>query len=293
MTARRGLFWPILLIAIGLVFLLVNFGYIRPISAVALISLWPLILILIGVDIAIGRRWPLAALGIDVAIIAAGLALVAAQPVYPQWFVFGGSTSTGAGQTHVSAPRAGARSLNFRLNGGAGTFTVSGGASDLVEVTSDEDNLNLRTSGSDRADVRVDQSDRGVRFGPNVATHVDARIASDIPTSLDVNAGAGEFTIDLSDVKVTDARVNVGAASLRLVLPRPSGDVSITVSAGASSVIIEVPDGVEARIATSGALMSVRSENPRIAGSETSGYASASDRVSVRVTAGASSVVIR
>lgn len=293
MTARRGLFWPVLLIAIGLVFLLANFGYIRPISAIALISLWPVILILIGIDIAVGRRWPLAALGMDIAIVAAALALAATQTTYPQWFVFGGSGPAGAGQNHVSAPRASARSLNFHLNGGAGTFTVGGGASDLVEVTSDQDNLNLRTSGTDRVDVRVDQSDRGIRFGPNAPTRVDVRLASDIPTSVDVNAGAGEFTVDLSDVRVTDARVNVGAASLRVVLPKATGDVSITLSAGASSVVIEVPDGVEARITTSGALLSVRSENPRIAGSETSGYASANDRVSVRVTAGASSVVIR
>lgn len=292
MSGRRGLFWPILLIAIGLVFLLTNFGYIGPFSAVALISLWPLILILIGIDIAIGRRWPLAALGLDVAIIAAGLALVAAQPVYPQWFVFGGSTGA-PGVNHASAPRGSAQSLTFHLNGGAGTFRIAGGASDLVEVSSDQQSLTLRRSGVERVDVRVDQSDRGVRFGPTAPASIDAHFASDVPTSLDMNAGAGDFTVDLSGTRITDARINVGAASLRLVLPKTTGDVSISVGAGASSVVIEVPDGVEARVSTSGALMSLRSENPRLASSETAGYAGASDRVTVRVTAGATSVVIR
>ena len=77
MTERRGLFWPLLLITIGLVFLLVNFGFIPGLTVLAVLNLWPRLLIRAGVDIAIGRRWPLAALGIDVAVIALGLALIA------------------------------------------------------------------------------------------------------------------------------------------------------------------------------------------------------------------------
>ncbi|HZP95857.1 MAG TPA: DUF5668 domain-containing protein [Candidatus Limnocylindria bacterium] len=291
MTPRRGLFWPVLLIAIGLVFLLANFGLIGPVSALALISLWPLLLILAGIDIAVGRRRPLAALAIDVAVIAAGLALVAAQPVYPRWLVSGGTS--GPGQSQVTVPRGAAQSLTLHLSGGAGSFTVSGGASDLVEVASDQPQLAARTAGVDRVDVRIDQSDHGGRFGPTIPVHVDAKIANDVATSLDVSAGAGDFVVDLRDTRISDARVNVGVASLRLVLPKGSGDVPITVSAGASSVIIEIPDGVEARVNTGGALLSVRSENARVAGAETAGYANAKDRVTVRLTAGASSVVIR
>lgn len=293
MTARRGLFWPLLLIVIGAIFLLANLGFIGRVSVLALFSLWPLILILLGIDIAIGRRWPLAALALDVAILAGGIALVAAQPSYPQLFTFGAPASFGPGQTHVSVPRGSAQSLTFHLNGGAGTFNLSGGATDLVEATSDREDLRIRSSGTDRVDVRIDQSDRGIRFGPNTPAHVDARLASDVPTSLDMDAGAGEFVVDLRDVKLTDAHIDVGAASLRVVLPKPNGDVSIAISAGASSVVIEVPEGVEARVNTSGAIISSRSENPRVAANETAGYASARDRVTVRVTAGASSVVIR
>ena len=293
MTVRRGLFWPILLIVIGAVFLAGNFGLVPPLSGLALVSLWPIILIVIGVDIAIGRRSPLAALAIDVVVLAAGVALVMTQPVYPGFISFGGGGTSGPGQSQVSVPRGTAQNLTLHVNGGAGTFTVSGGATDLVEVTSDQPELNGRITGTDRVDVRIDQSNRGFRFGSTAPVHVDAKIASDVPTSLDLNAGAGEFTMDLTSVKLTDARLNVGAASLRIVLPKVTGDVPITVSAGASSIVIEVPEGVEARINTSGALLSVHSENPRIAGTETSGYANAKDRVTIRVTAGASSIVIR
>lgn len=90
MSARRGVFWPLLLIALGLIFLLQNFGFISGVSWLAVASLWPLLLVLIGLDIAFARRWPLPTLAVEVAVIAAGLALAAYSPnLSPGVFVFG------------------------------------------------------------------------------------------------------------------------------------------------------------------------------------------------------------
>ena len=225
MNVRRGLFWPLVLITNGLVFLLVNYGLVPGVTALSLLSLWPLLLILGGVDIAIGRRWPLAALGIDVAVIALGLVLLSTQP------------------TILGSP-----------------FPIFGGS-----------------SGGER-DVSVDRQ-------------------SVTAMSLVINGGAGEFFIDLSDVKVTSAELNVGAASLTLTLPKPTGTVNVDVNAGASSIVIEVPEGVEARVTTTGLVLTLRSSNPRVTASgnsaETSGYGTATARVTVHVTAGASSIAIR
>jgi hypothetical protein len=100
--------------------------------------------------------------------------------------------------------------------------------------------------------------------------------------------------------------MNTGASTLRLVLPKPSGDVSVRISAGASNVIVTVPEGVDARISTSGGLVRVRSDNVRLGegggtggcvacGSsvQTSGYSTARDRVTVTMSAGASSITVR
>lgn len=298
MTPRRGLVWPLLLIAIGVAFLAANFGLIGPVSVVALLSLWPLILIIIGIDIAVGRRWPLAALGADVVVIAAGLALVILSPattagIFPL-YVGGPSGPT---VSTVDVPRAAVSTMTLRVSAGAGTYVLSGGATSLVHAESDRDDLRLARADvtPDRADVRVDQglTGNGFRFGPSAASHVTVHVASDIATSLTVDAGAGEFTIDTSDVKITDARISVGAASVRFVLPHPTGDVPITLSAGASSIVIEVPAGVEARITSGGGLNSTHFENPRFSGSETSGYAGAKDRVTIRISAGVTSIVVR
>ncbi|HJW50081.1 MAG TPA: DUF5668 domain-containing protein [Candidatus Limnocylindria bacterium] len=310
MSAHRSLSWPLILITIGLVFLLVNFGYVPGVTAIQLLNLWPLLLILAGVDIAIGRRWPLAALGIDVAVIALGLTLLATQPtVFSGPFFFDHDTG-GVGQRDVSVERRSATSLSLDINGGAGRFRVSGGSTTLVEAHSPNEDLRLRRADFDKAgehaDVRIDHSGRGRVSG--VTTEVEARVASNVPTDLELNGGAGEFLIDLSDVMVSSAELNVGAASVTLTLPRPTPataepttkptpEVRIEVNAGASNIIIDVPEGVEVRVTTTGALLSLRSTNARVivSGStaETAGYGSAAARVTVRVTAGASSITIR
>jgi len=297
MTTRRSLSWPLILITIGLVFLLVNFGLIPGVTALSLLTLWPLLLILAGVDIAIGRRWPVAALGIDVGVIALGLVLLATQPSFIGGPVFSFGEQSG-GERDVSMGRDSATSLKLEVNGGAGRFRISGGSTMLVEAHSGNDDLRLRRADlrpGGHADARIDQS--GNRHVSGAAIDVEVRIASDIPTDLTVDGGAGEFFVDLSSVTVTKAELNVGAASLTLTLPKPTAAVSIEVNAGASSIVIDVPEGVEARVTMDGALLSLRSTNARVVAggstAETAGYGSATARVTVSVTAGASSVTIR
>ena len=114
MTRRRGVFWPLILIAIGLVFLLANYGFITPVSWVAIANLWPLLLILIGIDIAFARRWPLAALVAEVAIIAGGLALAAANPSYGFPFpAFGSRDGGGRGSTESAGGAAAGKAAGF------------------------------------------------------------------------------------------------------------------------------------------------------------------------------------
>jgi hypothetical protein len=308
-TARRGVFWPLLLIALGLIFLLQNFGFISGVSWLAVASLWPLLLVLIGLDIALARRWPLPTLAAEVAVIAAGIALVAYSPnLSPGIFVFG--DGGGGGETDVSAPRGDATAMSLTLNGGATrSYHVTGGASQLVEAHSANPDLRLRVSrsSSGRPDVRLDQSSGGFFHPvPIAAGDIEIRLASDVPASLTINVGAGEFDVDLSDVRVSDAKVNVGASSMRFVVPKPSGDVAIRMNGGASNIVLVVPDGVEARIATTGGLLSLRSDNTRVGSGggiggcvacgssiETSGYGAAHDRVTLTISAGASSIVVR
>ena len=294
---RRGMFWPLVLIAVGVVFLLGNYGLVQPVSFLALLALWPVLLVLLGIDIAFARRWPIETLAAEVVIIGLALLLAATQPnaLSLTTFSFGGSGGCADPRSSVSVPRGSLQSLSVTINGGAARYHLAGGASAAMEANAAYDELCLtaRDASSGRGDVRLSQG--GTRVGGD--NDITVKLANDLPASVTVNAGAGEFDLDLHDLKITDARLNIGASSTTVVLPHPSGDVVIRADGGASSVVIEIPADVEARVTVSGGLVSASTSNGRTtkAGNviETSGYAAAKDRVTVNVTGGATSVAVR
>lgn len=237
----------LLLILVGGAYLLRNLGWLRVEWGI----IWPLIVIVVGVG-----------------------------------FLIGATGSRGERRSSTSVPRDGTGELDLDVKLGAGAFRIAGGAAALVEVDSRYDDIRSRV---DRAGVRRlvrlrQDWDWGWWRGWHGRAEWDVRVAPDVPTALDLAAGAGEFDVDLADLRIVGARLSIGAATLRLTLPRPTGEVRVDVTAGASSVTVGVPHGVEARVATSGGLLSLQGPN------ESPGYASARDRVTVTVSGGASSV---
>jgi len=299
---RRGLLFPLLLIALGALFLAGNFGYIPPVSARALFQLWPLLLVVSGIEMIFARREPFLALGLEILVIVVAVGLVTSQPR-------GLFLPSGGASSPATVPRGNATSLSLRVEGGAGSYTVAGGTSALVEARSDAGELRVRDDRrGDAADVRVQPAGFGgdiVVFGGVPPVNVDVRVASDVPTSLRVQGGAGDFLLDLRAIQVRDVRVETGASKVELTLPKPSGDVPVRIQAGAASVVIVVPDDVEARITTTGGLLSISTVNSRFGAGrsaslarnassmETAGYAAAKDRVTITIEAGASSITIR
>ena len=295
------MFWPLILIAVGLIALAANYGWIEPVSFISILALWPVLLILLGIDIAFARRWPVATLGADVVIIAGALLLAATQPSALRLasFSFSRSSDCTNASPSVTVPRGTLASLRLSINGGAARYHLGGGAAGAVAASADGADLCLsdRTSrdgsAAARGDVRLTQT--GAQFSGS--TDITVQVANDLPLSLAVNAGAGDFFFDLHDVRTTDARFNIGAASTTIVLPRPAGDVPVRIEGGASSIVIEIPAGVEARITVTGGLNATSAMNPRVTKSgdvnETAGYAAAKDRVTVTVNGGANSVSIR
>lgn len=205
------------------------------------------------------------------------------------WVVVGAMRTREQGTSSHSVARHMEERLDLELRLGAGRFRVGGGAGPgalvSVESTSDDIEAGVRRDGR-VASVRLSRNPSWWFGGWRGMAEWRVSVATDVPTRLDIAGGAGSFDVDLQDVHATSASVAVGAAEVRLVLPYPTGDVPVRVSAGASAITIEVPPGVEAGVVTSG-LLSVegRPESP--------GYATASNRVSVRIDGAAGSVRIR
>ncbi len=120
-----------------------------------------------------------------------------------------------------------------------------------------------------------------------------------IPWDVEVRGGASRLLADLSGLRLGTLKVAGGASRLEVVLPAPSGIVTVVIFGGASNVAIRRPEGVAARLRVDGGATNLTFDDRHIgaAGGEldlqSSGdYDGAADRYDIAVTGGANNLSI-
>lgn len=99
----RSGFWPVIFLGVGTIWLLGNLGYIQAFNPYALLSLWPLLLIGLGLDLLIGRRsvWIGALLGLAILAVA-GFLLFTRDDLRPQVELLSAHFSEPVGQASTA-----------------------------------------------------------------------------------------------------------------------------------------------------------------------------------------------
>ncbi|MCR4406354.1 MAG: DUF5668 domain-containing protein [Anaerolineae bacterium] len=293
---RVSLVGPAILIGFGLLLLANNFGLLPGnVWAVAL-RFWPVILILLGLEILIGRRSTLAS-----AIIAIiGLLLIVGLVVAAIYWNWGGVAQSGISE-HLVQEMEGAESAVVSLDFAVGDLRVRGlkDSPDLMdarfnglpvehqyEVTAGRGHLQLKSSGGD------------IAWWPNAAVENtwDIALSSRIPLILDVETGVGQAVLDFSDLQVTDFSLNAGVGGVRVILPA-KGRVMATVEAGMGGVVLEIPPGMAARIDAEVGLGGLKVDESRFPRTgkyyESPDYATADNRVDLRIDGGIGAITVR
>jgi hypothetical protein len=292
-----GFLVPLILITIGVVALLRNLDFVDSAALDELFRLWPLLLVLLGVEILVRRTLdpPVArpvALLTAVVILAAAVAYVALGPrvqlVHGTQIVFRGGSSQ-AGES--SAPLEGLRRGDLRLDAGAARVSVRAAdlPSELYRLRGPHQSVSL-----DRAQGTLHVSVSGAPFFTRVR-QAELELSNRIPWVMHVESGASSVNLELRDLSVLGVEVSGGASRVTLELPMPPGVVPVEISGGASSLTLSVPPGAAARVIVEGGMSSFRAPTGRgrRSGStwESSEYRTgATDRLEIRVTGGASSV---
>lgn len=266
MKRQNHLWWGIVLVCIGALLLLDNLGLLRPLN----ISAGQLIL--------------------SVGLIAVGARILWASTHRPDF-----ETET------LSIPLEGDEQAHLRMDFGAGALRLAGGApADTL--------LNGTFEGGVGHDVARAGGETRVRlsapsittmpwdWGPTYRRTWTVALNGTIPLSITLKAGASDTTLDLTNLRVTRLKLDVGASATHVKLPASAGYTEVRGSSGAASLDIKVPEGIAAHIRTSGALASISVNTARFPRSE-SGYRSpdyetASNKVDIKLDVGVGSITI-
>jgi hypothetical protein len=299
---RGGFVWPVILIGAGVVFLLNNLGMVSWDVWATLFRLWPVLLIAIGLDILVGRRFPLgSALLAGLLVVVLALAAQGALPV-----AVNATNSMTVDRTEtVSQTLDGAERATVNINFGAGSFNLGALAPDsgvLIEGTADLSRgetlgksyavsgdagtytLSSNGSWSASADFFTDNSKKW-----------ELSLNRDLPVDLRINAGAGRTMLDLVNLNLRQFKLDGGVGQVTVKLPA-KGKYDVRIDGGVGQVIVIVPEGLAARAQVDGGLGGVSAQGDFVRMGDTyvtGDYDTAENRATINVDGGVGQIVLK
>lgn len=252
-----SLFWPIVLIASGVILLLSNLGYLPTPSWNLLWRLWPVLLIALGVDILIGRRSVLGAIlsGLLILLlIGSALLLVFFARNIPAL-----AELARAPELHtetITYPLDNLEQATVRINWPSldGSLSALDDSEELIagdvaaygEIIFDVDVI------GDRATVRLDSVSAGPvfhleAFNTSTESQWEIRLNPDVALDLILDTGSGRCTFDLRELRVGDLNLDTGSGDVELLLPT-AGDLTGNIVGGSGDLDITLPPDVGLRI---------------------------------------------
>jgi hypothetical protein len=301
MYRNRGLLFPLVLIAIGIIVLLANTGVLSPQSLERLGDLWPLLLVILGLQLILNHTLPrqqatLVGVGATAVIVVAAVAYAALAPA-----------ASFATQRFDSSERLGGLSAaSLDINYGAASIDVKAGSlgDSLYQAHIDY------PAGENPPTISLDRETGSFQihesstfspfhlFGGN-RRHVQVTLTDQVPWSIHLGGGAANLHLDLSHAQLSKLEISGGVNRLDAQLPSPKGTVLIAVSGGANNVTMVAPAHVQWRVAVSGGVNAVTingATTGNLGGDfqqQSPEYGSATDRFDLEIGGGASHIDFR
>lgn len=260
-SVSRGL----LLIVLGLIFFLLNYGVLSWSLWAHVIDLWPLILILAGIALFFNRRIPLSTVLLVFLLSMVGFSLaVGDKPGPVTRFSPFHSVSDGTGSIDVPLPSEVKRArINLKLGGAqvqvkdldsgnteqlmSGTYKWVSRGSDPGPLSSD---VQIMQSGDTLTATlsSLASGGKGERNLSDIALNLSPKVHYDI----DIKAGAINGIIDLSRLRVDNLKIGTGASNFELQFGETGISTHGKIDSGASKLTLVVPESVGLQIRLNG-----------------------------------------
>ncbi|MBE0648692.1 MAG: hypothetical protein IH596_13025 [Bacteroidales bacterium] len=253
----RNLFWALILIAIGLMFLFSNFGWLD-FHWVSIWRMWPLIFIFWGISILPIKDFMKFVLVI--AFIALSF-IFFNQITEPRWSFSIHDNDWTWSDDWDEDDRNSKRTFSYstqiltvdmdsvphkallKMDAAAGKFKIDGETSEMLSFRKEGDIGDYsmtanKVDGKTHINISLEKNPKVRRVKKN---NVEISLNRDMVWDLDFDIGAASVNMDLSEFKIDTVRIEAGAASLEIKLGSLQPLTYMTYSAGAASLEVRIP----------------------------------------------------
>lgn len=324
---RPALFWPLMLIGAGVVLLLYQFDLLRINPWTLLWRYWPVILILVGIDILFGRRSVFGSI-LSVLFAFAGLTAIV------MLFLVARDGDSRAfwldrrelKRVTIEYPLGSVREARAVLDLGSWSTHVMAlvDSSNLIEGEIESYGQLRFDAAAQGRRATVELSERSSSSGRWLWFDIrdpqwEIALSPDVLLDLELDCGSGSGSFDLEGLQLRNLQVDGGSGSVHLILPAARnmeigldvgsgvlelvlpqrGSADVTIDGGSGSLRIELPRGMEARVELesgsgsfhpNGDLRLVEGERSGDGVWETEGYGRAENRMEIRIRQSSGSV---
>jgi len=254
-TFYRSLFWPVVMLGAGVIWLLSNLNIIPTENLWLLLQLWPVLFIIAGLDMLFARRLPLlgAVLGLFVI---AGVVLIL---LYGGALPFEGRPDLQTESFVLEEDNTTSVSFELNLSTQKTIVTALTDSPNLLEAEIDHfGDIEFRVSGAEEKRVRLEQTGMTQWFYwllPEARGELlvwDIGLSPDLPFELDVDASTGESELDLTGLQLTGFRFNASTGESRIVLPESQAGYQAQFEASTGSMTVVFPENTDLTVRLDG-----------------------------------------
>jgi len=250
---KEGLVGPIFLMGLGVLIIFYNLGYLQINIWQALLILWPIMLIAVGVDMIFGRRsllWSMIGMVLIIVLLVGAFLLFSSRTQE----LTGGRVESVFELSEVNE-------LEINVSKSIGSISVEGarqvGAEEEIVIASSSNTIQEVDHSGDQAEITI--VDDGNPYYPGKSTN-DWQwlitIPANIPSMLNVNSGLGTTHLNLGNTLVNDLNAEFGIGSNELYI-HLDDQFAGKLEGGVGLIIINIPPKLPVRINTDTALVLV------------------------------------
>jgi hypothetical protein len=294
---QSSLFGPIVLVGLGLLLLLSNFGILNLNLWELLFRFWPLFLVAAGLDLLLGRRTNSGAL--------VALVLLVGLVIGGIWLGYVQSNTFEAGRgAAVRQALEGAQRAEIEIESSVSQMQITVGVPSTQLV---EGNVALHNNEDLQTDFKIEEGVAHYTIKSNSPSFIlpsfgrsedgvwDLRLNAAIPIALSIATGIGSAAIDLEQLTLTDLSVSTGVGEAEITLPA-QGKFEAAIEGGVGAIVVLVPDSLAIQITANAGIGTVDVEGDYIhRGDEYSSpnFDRAADQVMLTVNGGVGPITIR